>query len=79
MTRQHYIVSMRLTNCVREHRRRLDMTQAQLSESVGVSRQTIVSIEGGDYVPSALLAARIARTIGVAFETLFRLEEDARS
>ncbi len=63
-------------NGVREQRRRLDVTQAGLAERVGVSRQTIVSIEGGDYVPSALLAARIAKELRVPFETLFRLEED---
>ncbi len=67
---------MKLVNTVREHRRRLDMTQAELGQHVGVSRQTIVSIEGEDYVPSALLAARISRTLGMPFEGLFELEED---
>jgi len=51
------------------------MTQAELGELVEVSRQTIVSIEGGDYVPSALLAARLARALGVTFESLFEIEE----
>lgn len=70
---------MRLTNTVRENRRRLDMTQADLGDRVDVSRQTIVSIEGGDYVPSALLAARLALVLGVPFEGLFRLEGDGTS
>ena len=66
---------MKLANHVRERRRALDMTQAELGELVEVSRQTIVSIEGGDYVPSALLAARLARALGVSFENLFEIEE----
>jgi len=68
---------MRLRNTVRDHRRRLDMTQAALGEQVDVSRQTIVSVEGGDYVPSALLAARLARVLHVPFEELFQLDEEA--
>lgn len=51
------------------------MTQAELGDLAGVSRQTIVSIEGGDYVPSALLAARLAALLGVTFEELFEIEE----
>lgn len=66
---------MRLLNHVRERRRLLDMTQAELGDLAGVSRQTIVSIEGGDYVPSALLAARLAALLGVTFEELFEIEE----
>lgn len=66
---------MKLANHVRERRRALDKTQAELGELVEVSRQTIVSIEGGDYVPSALLAARLARALGVSFEDLFEIEE----
>jgi putative transcriptional regulator len=69
---------MRLANTVRDNRRRLDMTQADLGDRVGVSRQTIISIEGGDYVPSALLAARICREFGVKFEDLFTLEEESQ-
>ena len=53
------------------------MTQAALGEQVDVSRQTIVSVEGGDYVPSALLAARLARVLHVPFEELFQLDEEA--
>ncbi len=69
---------MRLASKVREVRRRLDITQAELARRVGVSRQTIVSVEGGDYVPSALLAALLARELGVPFEALFRIEEDGQ-
>ncbi|WP_182357988.1 helix-turn-helix transcriptional regulator [Tomitella gaofuii] len=67
------------SNRVREHRRRLALTQAQLGAQVGVSRQSIVSIEGGNYSPSVYLALRIAAALGAAVEELFPLHEEARS
>ncbi|WP_182348070.1 helix-turn-helix transcriptional regulator [Tomitella gaofuii] len=67
------------SNRVREHRRRLALTQAQLGAQVGVSRQSIVSIEGGNYSPSVYLALRIAAALGTAVEELFPLHEEARS
>lgn len=51
------------------------MTQADLSEAIGVSRQTINSIEKSRYVPSTILALKIARTFKVAVEELFELED----
>jgi len=51
------------------------MTQQQLAEGVGVSRQTINAIEGGKFVPSTLLALKIARLFGKRVEELFLLEE----
>lgn len=53
-------------------------TQQQLSELVGVSRQTIISLEHGRYNPSILLAFRLARQFDVTIEELFiyRMEED---
>lgn len=66
----------KLTNTVREHRSRLGLTQAALAQRIGVSRQTVISIEGGDYTPSALLAATIARELGIPFDEVFRLEEE---
>lgn len=56
------------------------MTQQDLAEQVEVRRQTIISIEKGRYVPSALLAFRIARVLGMKADELFELsgaeEED---
>lgn len=49
----------------------LDLTQASLAEQVEVSRQTIVSIEAGDYSPSVHLALRIAAVLGTTVEELF--------
>ncbi|QDQ98306.1 helix-turn-helix transcriptional regulator [Tomitella fengzijianii] len=66
------------SNRVREHRRRLALTQAQLGAQVGVSRQSIVSIEGGNYSPSVYLALRIAAALGATVEELFPLHEEAR-
>lgn len=51
------------------------MTQEDLARRVGVSRQTIVAIEGGRYDPSVSLAIRIARVFGVPVEGAFTLKE----
>ena len=50
------------------------MSQDQLARAVGVSRQTISSIETGQYCPSTVLALRLARTLGSRLEDLFWLE-----
>lgn len=51
-----------------------EMTQEQLAEKVGVTRQTIIAIEGGKYYPSLELAFRIARVFGVLLEEVFTYE-----
>lgn len=66
---------MKLKNHIKQHRARLDMTQQQLAEKVDVRRQTILAVEKGQYVPSALLAFRIARALGMRADELFELEE----
>jgi putative transcriptional regulator len=50
-----------------------EMTQQALAERVGCSRQTIVLLEQERYVPSLVLAMRIAKTFGVTFEEVFTL------
>jgi putative transcriptional regulator len=50
-----------------------EMTQAALAEKVGVSRQTIIAIERGDYNPSVELALRIAAVFGLPLESIFTL------
>lgn len=47
------------------------VTQEALAEAVDVSRQTIVAVEKGNYVPSLLLAVKLARFFGVSVEKLF--------
>ncbi len=51
------------------------MTQQQLAEEVGVTRQTIISIERGKYKPSIELALRLARVFGVPVEAIFELDD----
>ncbi len=65
-----------MKNTVRVERAIKDITQQQLAEAVGVSRNTIISIESGRYVPSTVLALKIARYFGKPLEVLFQLEED---
>jgi len=52
-----------------------NLTQAQLAEKVGVSRQTINAIESQDYVPSTKLALKISREFNLSVNEIFRLEE----
>lgn len=53
-----------------------ELTQAQLAERVGVTRQTIIALEAGKYVPSLALALNIARIFNQPVESVFQLEED---
>lgn len=53
-----------------------DITQQDLAVAVGVSRQTINSIESGKYVPSTVLALKIASYFGKTVNDIFQLEED---
>ena len=52
-----------------------EMTQQQLADRVGVTRQTIIAIEAGKYAPSLPLAFRIARTFSVPIEDVFQHED----
>ena len=68
----------RLLNRLRVARAECDLSQSELARSAGVSRQTISSIETGQYCPSTLLALRIARVLGVRVDELFWLEGETR-
>ena len=68
-------MTVRLSNHLREERDRLGLTQAELAERVGVSRKTVNTVENGVFVPSTLLALKLARALGKPVETLFRLVE----
>lgn len=65
-----------LLNRVKESRQHKDLTQEQLAVLVDVSRQTIVAIEKGDYVPSTLLALKLAKALQVNIAFLFYLESE---
>ena len=66
----------RLRNHIKQHRARLDLTQQELADRVDVRRQTILAIEKGQFVPSALLAFRIASALGMTVDDLFELAPD---
>ncbi|MCM3660318.1 helix-turn-helix transcriptional regulator [Georgenia satyanarayanai] len=63
-------------NPVRRRRREHRLTQAELARAVGVSRQTVIAVERGDYAPSVHLALRLARALGVTVEELFAEDEN---
>ncbi|WP_425229312.1 helix-turn-helix transcriptional regulator [Sphingomonas sp.] len=66
----------RLANTLREERGRRGWTQAELAERVGVSRKTINTVENNVFVPSTLLALKLAAALGRPVETLFRIDHD---
>ena len=66
----------RVRNRVREFRERAELTQEDLARQVGVSRQSINSIERERYTPSLPLALKFARLFGCATDELFELEEE---
>ena len=65
-----------MKNTVRVERAIMDITQQELAQSVGVSRQTINSIESGKYIPSTVLSLKIARFFGKPTDSIFQLEEN---
>ncbi len=64
-----------IRNLVRQHRLTVGMTQQDLADRVGVTRQTILSIEKGKYTPSVALALCLAEVFDVSVETLFQLSK----
>lgn len=63
-----------LINSVQEKRKANRLTQEELASAIGVTRQTIISIEKGNYLPSILLAIKLAATLNVSVEDLFVLK-----
>jgi len=55
-----------------------EMTQEELANRAGCTRQTIIALEQGKYVPSISLAFQIARAFGVTVEDIFQYEEKGR-
>lgn len=66
----------KLLNNLEEFRKAANLTQQELSESAEVSRKSINAIENGIYVPSTVLALKIARTLSCNVEELFKLREE---
>ena len=68
--------SEELKNTIKVHRARMDITQEQLAKMVGVTRKTINTVERGRFVPSTVLALKIARAFSVHVEEVFSLTDD---
>ena len=64
----------RISNRIKERRGELGLTQAELAERVGVTRKTVNTVENGVFVPSTLLALKLAEALGVSVEQLFWIE-----
>lgn len=67
---------MQLKNQIKIQRAIKNITQEELAENVGVTRKTINTIENGKFVPSTVLALRMARYFEIPVEVLFELIED---
>lgn len=65
-----------MKNKIKVNRAELNITQGELAERVGVTRQAINAVELGKYVPSTVLALKIAKVFGKLVEDVFLLEED---
>lgn len=62
-----------VSNYVNRYRTNLGMTQEELAEKTGVSRQTIIAIEKGNYAPSVLLALKISKLFKVHVDDVFSI------
>ncbi|MEL0252756.1 MAG: helix-turn-helix transcriptional regulator [Novosphingobium sp.] len=66
----------RLANDLRAARETRGWTQGQLAEAIGVSRKTINTVENGVFIPSTVIALKLAAALGQPVEDLFRLVEE---
>jgi putative transcriptional regulator len=64
-----------VANSVKEHRKNAGLTQEDLAAAMKVSRQTIISIEKGKYIPSLPLALKLARFFKCSTDDVFTIEE----
>jgi putative transcriptional regulator len=64
-----------MINSLRVYREQKGLTQDQLAQLVGVSRQSIISIEKGHYVPTTIMALKLSTVLKTTVEKLFTLEE----
>ncbi len=64
-----------MKNSIKVERAKLDLTQEELANKIGVSRQTINAMEANKYVPSTVLALKLAAVFQTKVETVFQLDE----
>ena len=74
--RQRIKELIKLKNRIKELRKKQGVTQDELAKAVGVTRQTVISIERGTYCASLQLAFKFARYFGEPIESIFIFEED---
>jgi putative transcriptional regulator len=65
-----------VSNWIKDYRIKLNLTQDELAQAVGVSRQSIISIERGRYTPSLYLALRFAQYFSCSLDELFELNQE---
>jgi len=65
-----------MKNLIKVERARKDLTQAELADKVKVARQTIIAIESGKFIPSTVLAFKIAEVLGCKVDEIFELEAE---
>ncbi len=64
-----------MKNTIKVERAKKNWTQEDLAAKIGISRQSINSIETGKFIPSTLLTLKMAKVFGVNVESIFQLEE----
>lgn len=67
-------MTQQVSNTLSDYRVKKDLTQEELARILGVTRQTIIAIEKGNYTPSVLLALKIAKFFKKPVESIFTLE-----
>ena len=70
------MAKIELRNTIKVQRAISNITQEELADKIGVTRKTINTIENGKFVPSAILAIKLARYFGIKVEELFELIEE---
>jgi putative transcriptional regulator len=65
-----------MKNTIKVERAKKNWTQEDLADKIGVSRQSINSIETGKFIPSTILALKMAKVFGTTVEVVFQLEKD---
>jgi len=63
-----------VVNQISEYRKKREMTQEELAEDVDVTRQTIIAIEKGNYIPSVLLALKLSNVFNISVNKLFSIK-----
>lgn len=69
-------MSETITNLVNKFRVEKNITQEDLGEALGVSRQTVIAIEKGNYTPSVMLALKIAKFFDQPVELIFKIKHE---